>query len=186
MDRQVRINVKEMLNVFFNSRDVVHHEYAPQGQTVNKEYYRDVLRRLRDAVRRKREDLWSSGNWRLHHDNAPAHSSNLIKIFWQKNRILCFNRLLSLLIWPPATSGCSTNSRGHWKDPISDKRGHYGSTDSRNKLHSKRGFFGMLPTIAEPLGEECGVPRELHWGGDKVSNAPSKPVSFSRPKVGYL
>jgi transposase len=31
--------------------------------------------------------------------------------FWQKTRLLCFNRLLTLLIWPPATSGCSTNSR---------------------------------------------------------------------------
>ena len=27
-----------------------HHEYAPQGQTITKEYYRDVLRRLHDAV----------------------------------------------------------------------------------------------------------------------------------------
>jgi hypothetical protein len=24
-----------------------------------------------------------------------------------------------------------------------------------------RGFFGMLPTMAAPLGEVCGVPREL-------------------------
>jgi hypothetical protein len=29
------------------------------------------------------------------------------------------------------------------------------------KLHSERGFFGMLPTMAAPLGEVCGVPREL-------------------------
>ena len=42
----------------------------------------------------------------------------------------------------------------------SDKRGH-GSNDSRAKLHSERGFFGMLPTMASPLGEVCGVPREL-------------------------
>ena len=32
---------------------VVHHEYAPQGQTVTKEYYKRVLCRLRNAVRRK-------------------------------------------------------------------------------------------------------------------------------------
>ena len=86
MDRQVRSNYKVMLTDFFNSRELVHNEYALQGQKINKEYYRDVLRRLRDAVRRKREDLWSSGNWRLHYDNAPAHSSHLIKNFWQKKQ----------------------------------------------------------------------------------------------------
>jgi hypothetical protein len=46
------------------------------------------------------------------------------------------------------------------RNAISDKRGHYGSNDSPAKLHSERGFFGMLPTMAAPLGEVCGVPRE--------------------------
>ena len=36
--------------------------------------------------RRKRPEL-STGNWRLHHDNAPANSSNLIQIFLAKNQI---------------------------------------------------------------------------------------------------
>ena len=37
--RQVRSNVKVMLTYFFDSRGIVHHEYAPEGQTNNKEYY---------------------------------------------------------------------------------------------------------------------------------------------------
>ena len=49
--RQVRSNVKVMLTAFFDSRGVVHHKYAPQGQTINKEYYRDVHRHLHDVVR---------------------------------------------------------------------------------------------------------------------------------------
>ena len=48
--RQVRSNVKVMLTCFFDSRGIVHHEYAPEGQTINKEYYLEILRRLRDAV----------------------------------------------------------------------------------------------------------------------------------------
>jgi hypothetical protein len=32
--QQVRSNVKVMLAVFFDSRVVVHHEYAPQGHTI--------------------------------------------------------------------------------------------------------------------------------------------------------
>ncbi|UYV63886.1 hypothetical protein LAZ67_2005887 [Cordylochernes scorpioides] len=37
--RQVRSNVKVFLTVFFDCRGVVHHEFLPQGRTVNKEYY---------------------------------------------------------------------------------------------------------------------------------------------------
>ncbi|XP_049273386.1 protein GVQW3-like [Rhipicephalus sanguineus] len=36
--REVRSNIKVMLSAFFDSRGVVHHEYAPQGQTITKEY----------------------------------------------------------------------------------------------------------------------------------------------------
>lgn len=85
--RQSRSNVKTMITVFFDQDGIVHHEYAPRGQTVNKEYYLEVLRRLRDAVRRKRPELWTSRDWLLHHDNAPAHSSNLIQHFLVKHDI---------------------------------------------------------------------------------------------------
>jgi len=86
MAKQLRSNVKVMLTVFFDSRGVVHDEYVPQGQNINKEYYLEV-RRLRDAVRRKRPDLWAAGTWQLRHDNAPAHSSQLIQTFLVKHNI---------------------------------------------------------------------------------------------------
>ena len=85
--RQSRSSVKVMLTVFFDCRGVVHHEYAPRNQTINKEYYREVLRRLREAVRRKRSDLWQAGTWLLHHDNAPAHSSQLVQTFLAKHNV---------------------------------------------------------------------------------------------------
>jgi len=47
--------VKTMLTVFFDYKGIVHHEYAPPGQTVNKEYYREVLRRLREFT------VWPGG-----------------------------------------------------------------------------------------------------------------------------
>ena len=53
-----------------------------------KEYYVEVLKRLRDAVRRKRPRFWSSGDWLLHHDNAPAHSSNFVQQFLAKRKIV--------------------------------------------------------------------------------------------------
>jgi len=55
--------------------------------TVTKEYYEEVLCCLRNAVRRKRPDLWAAKTWQLHHDNAPAHSSHLSQGFLAKHNI---------------------------------------------------------------------------------------------------
>ncbi|UYV62235.1 hypothetical protein LAZ67_1008329 [Cordylochernes scorpioides] len=86
--RQVRSNVKVLLTVFFDCRGVVHHEFLPQGRTANKEYYLQVMRNLREAIRQKRPDLWKNKNWLLHHDNAPAHTSLLVRNFLAKNNTL--------------------------------------------------------------------------------------------------
>ncbi|UYV84901.1 hypothetical protein LAZ67_X003927 [Cordylochernes scorpioides] len=67
---------------------VVHHEFLPQGRTINKEYYLQVMRNLREAIRQKRSDLWKNKNWPLHHDNAPAHTSLLVRDFLAKNNTL--------------------------------------------------------------------------------------------------
>ena len=64
---------------FFYYRGVVHSEFLPTGQTVNKEYYLSVMRRLREAVRRKRPDLWDNNSWFLHHDNAPSHTALVLR-----------------------------------------------------------------------------------------------------------
>ncbi|UYV60688.1 hypothetical protein LAZ67_1001909 [Cordylochernes scorpioides] len=67
--RQVRSNVKVFQTVFFDCRGVVHHEFLPQGRT-------------------KRPDLWKNKNWLLHHDNAPAHTSLLVRDILAKNNTL--------------------------------------------------------------------------------------------------
>jgi hypothetical protein len=56
-----------------------HHEFLPRGQTVNKEYYTEEIKRLQEAVRRKRPDSWREKKWMLHQDNAPANSSQLTR-----------------------------------------------------------------------------------------------------------
>ena len=43
------------------------------GQTVNQHVYKEVLIHLRDAIRRKRPEFWSSCDYYLCHNNAPAH-----------------------------------------------------------------------------------------------------------------
>ena len=41
-----------MLTVFFDYRGVVHYEFLPTAQTVNKEYYLSVMRHLCEATRK--------------------------------------------------------------------------------------------------------------------------------------
>ena len=80
-----RSKIKLMLAVFFDLKGIVHHEFVPRGQMVNKQLYQEVLARLRDAVRRKRPELWGNQTWMLHHDNALARSSFLIRSYLAKH-----------------------------------------------------------------------------------------------------
>jgi hypothetical protein len=99
-----------MLTIFFDSRRVVHHEYAPQGQIVTKEYYEGVLCRLRNAVRRKRPDVWAAKSWQLHHDKAPAHPSHLIQgFFLAKHNISLIRQAPYSPDTAPCDFGCSPN-----------------------------------------------------------------------------
>lgn len=52
---------------------------------MNKKYYLDVMRRLRENICRKRADLWKNNSWILHHDNAPSHKAIVVQEFLAKN-----------------------------------------------------------------------------------------------------
>ena len=79
--RQVRSNVKTMLICFFDIQGIVHREFIPRGQTVNQKFYLWVLKRVRERVWRTRPELWRTGEWLIHHDNAPAHTALRIRQF---------------------------------------------------------------------------------------------------------
>ena len=81
-----RSKIKAMLVVFCDRKGIVLHEFVPCGQMVNKQFYQEVLARLRDAMRRKRPVLWENQTWMLHHDNAPAHASLLIRSYLAKHQ----------------------------------------------------------------------------------------------------
>ena len=73
--------IKTMSTVFFDWEGVVLHEYAHPGQTINKEYYLNVLCWLRDAVPWKLLQLWATCDWQFHHNNVTAHASCLMQFF---------------------------------------------------------------------------------------------------------
>ena len=70
---------------FFDVRGIVHSEFVPPGQTVNQSFYLEVLRRLRHDLRKKRPELWQTGDWFFHHDNAPVHTALSVHQFLTKN-----------------------------------------------------------------------------------------------------
>ena len=82
--RQVRSNINSMLRVFLYTpiRGIM-----PPGQNVTGNFYCKVLRRLRENVRRKRPVMWKNGDWLLQHDNAPAHTSLVVREFLRRNNM---------------------------------------------------------------------------------------------------
>ena len=72
--------------MFLECNGIVHHEFLPQGRTVNKEYYLEVISRLRETIRQKRTELWKNQTGILHHDDAPAHTSMLVRVFLAKTK----------------------------------------------------------------------------------------------------
>jgi len=83
--RMSKSRVKTMIIVFFDSRDIVHKEFVPPGQTVNHAFYKDILEQLRKRVQQVRRDI--ADDWVLQHDNAPAHIALSIREFLVKKNI---------------------------------------------------------------------------------------------------
>lgn len=63
-----------MATVFWDTRGIILIDYLQKGQTINGEYYANLLQCLSDEVKRKRPHL-AKKKILFHHDNAPAHSS---------------------------------------------------------------------------------------------------------------
>jgi hypothetical protein len=137
-----------MLTVFFDYCGIVHHSYAPEGQTINKEYYLEVIRHLRDAIRCKRPDLWASCNWQLHHDNAQAHSSHLIQSFLAKHGIPVVHQAPC----SPDMAPCDFWLFPKLKRPLKGSRFNSREDIMRNATKEFRSLPEMLPTVEGMLG----------------------------------
>ncbi len=71
---------KTMLILFHDAYGVIYLEFLPRGETITADFYCDVLRRLKEQIRRKHPGLWQhddDGYRRvlLHHDNATPHTA---------------------------------------------------------------------------------------------------------------
>jgi hypothetical protein len=112
---QFQSKVRVMSTVFFDHKGVIRHEYAPDGQTVNKVYYVEVLCWLCDVVWRKQPTLWKRGDWQLHHDNVPTHLSRLVQNTWLNIRSHRCHILLIHWTWPHVTVFYSRRWKCCWR-----------------------------------------------------------------------
>ncbi|UYV62581.1 hypothetical protein LAZ67_2001179 [Cordylochernes scorpioides] len=78
---------KVMLVVFFDYQGLVYYEFIKEGVSINKQAYKEILVRLRDAIRRKRNQLFESKQWKLLHDNAPAHRAIIVQDYLAKHSV---------------------------------------------------------------------------------------------------
>ena len=72
------------MTLFFDSTVMIYMHWVPTRQTVNKEFYVEVLREFRKRFRRKRPAFFKSGQWHFHQDNAAVHNYILITDYFTK------------------------------------------------------------------------------------------------------
>lgn len=110
--------------IFFNWQGVMYKEFVPEGQTLNSEFYREVMVRLLKRLWCVRLDKAELFNWFLLYSNAPSHNTSFVKLFLTK-------RSVTVLYHPPYSPGLSpadyflffkvkSNLKGHHFDTISD------------------------------------------------------------------
>jgi len=119
---------------FFNARGIVQHEFFLQGQMVNQEVYISILRRMREALRRHRPELWASGQWTLLHDNARPHTALSDSRFLTKHNVTVLSHPryisnVSVAVLPSFTQNlmltrCSTRTSILLTAKIATGKGH--------------------------------------------------------------
>ena len=82
--RQSKSTHKLLMIPFFDSTGMIYVHWVPTGQTVNEEYYVEVLKEFRQRFRRKKPALFKSGQQHFHQDNAPVHNSILVTDYLTK------------------------------------------------------------------------------------------------------
>lgn len=149
---------RQSLTVFIDYRSVVHKEFLPTGQTVNKEYYLGVMKHLRESIRKKRPELWRNNSWFLHHDNAPSHTAIVIRQFLAKNQ----TNTVPQAPYSPDMAPCDFFLFSRLKKPL---RGH--RFDSIEEI--KENSLKALKEISEHEYNRCFEDWKNRWNKCIVS-----------------
>ena len=113
--RQVKSNVKTMLIAFFDIDGLVHHEYVPRSQTVNKELYKQSCNASATlcADIALRSGVPANGSCTMTMPQLTELSPQVN--FWQNTTFRPSHTLPTPLTLLCVTSFCSCNWREQWK-----------------------------------------------------------------------
>ena len=155
-----QIKNKKHANLFFRSQGVVHKEFVPQGQTVNKQYYREVLE--------KTQKNGSSCPARdCGHLDAASRECSL-SCCHLRERIFAQNCISVVPQSPysPDLSPCDFFLFPKLKFHLKGR--HFGTVDNIQKVVTDQlrelpheDFPALLPGVGATSPVVCGFPREL-------------------------
>ncbi len=91
--------------LFFDSKDIIHHKYVPEGETVNATFSLQVLDRWCKCIVRARLEMWRDRKFFLLHNNACLHTAAIVQQFLAKKGVV----QLSHLPYPPDLSRSTPN-----------------------------------------------------------------------------
>ena len=139
---------------------MIYMHWVPTAQTVNKEYYVEVLRKFMKRFRRKRPALFKSGQWLFHQDNAPLHNSILVTVYLTKMDINTvpqppYSKDLFDFWLFPKVRGCSYETIDEMKEAV---------TKGIDML-TQEDFHGALKKLLERY-KKCIAARGYYFEGD--------------------
>ena len=136
--------------------------WVPTGQTVNKEYYVEVLREFRERFLVKRPAPFKSGQWHFHLDNAPVHNSILVTDYLTKMGI-------KTVPHPPYSPNLATCNFWLFPKLKENLRGcRYETIEEMKEAVTKRTSMG--PSRSCWNGTTCALlPEEITSKGTRVS-----------------
>jgi hypothetical protein len=149
---ETSVNIKSMLVIFFDCEGTVHQEFVPPGQTMNQNYYLEVLKRLREHVHRKRPERWRNQDWFLRHDNAPAHNALSVQRFLAAKNMA----VVPHAPYPPDLAPCDFFLFPRMKSKLKGCR-FQDVTEIQEQIvdrrtrDSKKSVLAVLPAAAETL-----------------------------------
>ena len=108
---------------FFDSTDMIYMHWVPTVQTVNKEYYVEVLKEFRERFRRKRPALFKSAQSYFYQDNAPVPKSILVTDYLTKRGIKTVPHSIYSLDVAPCDFCLFSKLRGYHYETIEEMKG---------------------------------------------------------------
>ena len=140
-----------LMILFFDNTGMIYMHWVPTGQTVNKEYYVEVLREFSKRFRWKRPALFKLGQWHFHQDNAPIHNSILVTDYLTKMGI-------KTVPHPPYSPDAHRLSLwDNWGDERGCDKGHW-------HAHTRRLLWGLPEVVGMVQQVHCSRRRLLRRG----------------------